>query len=238
MESMDALLKEELSEGTLAALQEFLRDKKLGESEESEEGEEAEGGGGATQSEQQAPGQVQGPQGPNNQATLDPLSSSLSSDDANGTSSEGRQGSSSATGEEGGSTSRSAARQKDKTADVIMPLAREEARFRENWGLSQFWYEDSTAEAVAEEVIRISAAQGLPAQVPAVGASEGAPEGAPEGASEGAREGAPEGAPEGAHRLPVACIACPTLFRRLRVRRTLRLCYRTWPFPFLLLSSC
>lgn len=60
MESMDALLKEELSEGTLAALQEFLRDKKLGESEESEEGEEAEGGGGATQSEQQAPGQVQG----------------------------------------------------------------------------------------------------------------------------------------------------------------------------------
>lgn len=50
--------------------------------------------------------------------------------------------------------------------------------FREQWGLSQFWYEDETADAVAAEVLRLSESCAK----------------------------------------AVACVACPTLFRRIRRR--------------------
>jgi len=158
MASLGDLLKEELSEGTLAALQEFLRDTKLGEGEGREAGEEGEPGEAASKGYR---AQGHGDQGTNTDATLDPLSSSLSSNsEEHCTSGEGRQGPSASPAQEG--SSRSGLPQDDKPADVTAGLAREEARFRENWGLSQFWYEDATAEAVAQEVIRIAGAQGTP----------------------------------------------------------------------------
>ena len=85
-----------------------------------------------------------------------------------------------------------------------------ESLFSEDWGLSQFWYTDSTAETVAAAVIK--AAQ---ARVELVRDGEEEEERARGGGGSQGRGGG--GGAAAARRLPrIACVACPSLFRALR----------------------
>lgn len=96
-----------------------------------------------------------------------------------------------------------------------------EALFSEDWGLSQFWYTDETAEAAASAVIKASQAR-----VDLVCDKEEEEERTRGGTAGAAAAAAPPTStltevpsprPPRRRRLPrIACIACPSLFRALR----------------------
>lgn len=86
-----------------------------------------------------------------------------------------------------------------------------ESLFTEDWGLSQFWYTDSTAEAVAAAVIKAAQERAELACCDGAGGGAGAGGGGAAGAA------APAAAASARRRRPrIACVACPSLFRALR----------------------
>ena len=89
-----------------------------------------------------------------------------------------------------------------------------ESLFSEDWGLSQFWYTDETAETVAAAVIKAAQAR---AELARDAEEEGVMRRGGGGQGQG-EAAAPASA--SARRLPrIACVACPSLFRALRASR-------------------
>ena len=91
-----------------------------------------------------------------------------------------------------------------------------EALFSEDWGLSQFWYTDETAERVAGAVIKAAQARMELVCDDEAEAGRGGGESPGEGGA-AAPPSASSRKPAPRRRLPrIACVACPSLFRALR----------------------
>jgi len=102
-----------------------------------------------------------------------------------------------------------------------------EALFSEDWGLSQFWYTDETAETVARAVIKVATErlelcgdEGEEEEEDGARRGGGGQQASPSTSSSAENPSPP---PRRRRHLPrIACVACPSLFRALRSSEAFR----------------